>query len=211
MVFDASQFHQVENNDMVCWGTTKLSEIIKATNSIYKLDMYLGNEYSGELSIIPEHSHDSLIDYKIRLRISASDLEKGMIKNSLDPFLVIERKILNTGEHPIYTSEPVLDKSSPYWKDIIIPLYHWCNGDLNQRITFKVMDFNSSFFIYPHRYIGEVEIPTIELLNPSRIDFDLFSELYSEKTGILHFMRVEILDKNNKYVPDFIETVLKKK
>lgn len=202
VLFDVANGSQVTNSDIVSYCRTKLQSIVKPANSVYSKGLRLGEYYSGDLVVTSEHFHSALLNFKVRLRISACELKGNYLDKTADPFLVVERNVQKI-PHPIYTSEPCFNNSSPYWKDVVIPLYQWCNEDLNARITFKVYDYNSSFLLYPHRYLGEVEVPTIELLNPSRVDFDLYNEKDRSKTGVLQFMRFEVLDSENRVVKDF--------
>jgi hypothetical protein len=202
VLFDMKSGSQVKNSDIVSSGKAKLQSIIKSLGS-FRVAMDLGEYYSGDLVIIPEHVHASLLPYTVRLRISACELKGGVpLKKTMDPFLVIQRHV-QKDIHPIYVSEPCLNTNTPYWKDVNVPLYGWCNDNLNTRICFKVFDYNSSFATYPHAYVGEVEIPSIELLNPSRIDFDLHNEKNHERVGLIQFMRVEVVNAKKQAIMDF--------
>lgn len=87
-----------------------------------------------------------------------------------DPFLIFYRRIRDAKYgpvHPIYITEVLINKSDPKWKEIVVPLHHWCNGDLSAEIIVDCYDYDRRSLLSTtakKRYIGSFAALTTDLL-----------------------------------------------
>jgi hypothetical protein len=67
-------------------------------------------------------------------------------------------------KHLIYHSEAQINNAEPRWREITLPLNHWCGGSLDTLLTFEFWDWNSTT---RKVYIGEFSITTFDLFKIS--------------------------------------------
>eukprot|EP01080_Neovahlkampfia_damariscottae_P005963 gene5963-9962_t len=188
-IFDVNEpKYVIGNDDLLGTVSWKLSELIDSEAYEISLKPILGDDPCGEISVIEEYANPRFINAKVRLRVTAR------LNKSIDGFLVIKRIICGNKElRPIYTTETITKSSKPYWNDVYIPMNQWCNGDLKAKITFELWNHGSTLKIFPHKYLAECEIDTLELLSDAQCDYPLIHEKSINPIGYLTIMRFETI------------------
>jgi hypothetical protein len=122
-----------------------------------------------------------------------------------NPFFIISR-IIRGKRQRIYISEAKSNEDSPIWRNLTVPLSHWCNGNLYEILICEVYNFDTS---KKKSYYGEFSFKTIELFDVNKKKFQLekkigrdqglIENLYMINRGVIADQKI-INDINESYL-----------
>jgi hypothetical protein len=139
---------------------------------------------NGKIHVFVEETTKQRIDYRFRMKVRAINLANINWFGRVNAYIVVRRLLENSNNindpedngmcHKIYQSEAILNSIDPFWEDIIVPVSHWCNGNLEAELVFEVYDYRSKLFsIFSDKLIGAFKASTRDLMKAEKTSFSL--------------------------------------